>query len=66
MTNQNENEKEKILDQIHKTKEEIYEARSYISSEYCRRCSEIYEKISKLEQTLKLLQEKLIDNERLG
>lgn len=63
MTSQKENEKEKILDQIYNLKEEIYETKSYISSEYCRRCSEMYEKLFRLENELKELQRKLDKNE---
>jgi hypothetical protein len=59
MTNPNESEKEKILDRISYLKEEIWETRSYISSDFCRRCSEMYDKIIILEQELKGLQRKI-------
>jgi hypothetical protein len=59
MTNPSENEKEKILDRISFLKEEIWETRSYISSESCRRCSEMYAKIDVLEQELQELQRNL-------
>ena len=45
MTSPSENEKEKILDRISFLKEEIWETRSYISSDICRRCSDMYDKI---------------------
>ena len=64
MTNPSENEREKILDRISYLKEEIWETRSYISSDFCRRCSEMYEKIVVLEQELKGLQRKLDKDER--
>ena len=59
MTSPNKNEKEKILDEICHIKEKIYDARAYISSEYCRRCSEMYDQIFRLESELKGLQRKL-------
>jgi hypothetical protein len=64
MTSPSENEKEKILDRISFLKEEIWETRSYISSEICQRCSDMYEKIVRLEQELKGLQRKLEKDER--
>ena len=64
MTSPNENERKKILDRISYLKEEIWETRSYISSDFCRRCSEMYEKIVVLEQELKGLQRKLDKDER--
>ena len=41
MTNRNlsENEKEKILDRIAQIKEDIWEAKEYIVSDYCKKCS---------------------------
>jgi hypothetical protein len=59
MTSPSENEREKILDRILYLKEEIWETRSYISSDICQRCSEMYSKIAVLEQELKGLQRKL-------
>lgn len=64
MTNPSENEKEKILDRICYLKEEIWETRAYISSDICRRCSDMYDKIVRLEQELKGLQRKLEKDER--
>ena len=64
MINPSENEKEKILDRIIFLKEEIWETRAYISSDFCRRCSEMYDKILLLEQELKGLQRKLEKDER--
>jgi hypothetical protein len=64
MTSPNESEKEKILNRIYYLKEEIWETRSYISSDFCRRCSEMYDKIIVLEQELKGLQRKLEKDER--
>jgi hypothetical protein len=64
MTNPSEKENEKILDRISFLKEEIWEARAYISSESCKRCSDMYEKIVRLEQELKGLQRKLEKDER--
>lgn len=64
MANLSENENEKILDRISFLKEEIWETRSYISSESCRRCSDMYDKILVLEQELNGLQRKLEKNER--
>ena len=64
MTNPSENAKEKIQNRISEIKEEIWEARAYISSESCKRCSDMYEKILRLEQEIKGLQRKLDKNER--
>lgn len=64
MTNPSENEREKILDRISYLKEEIWETRAYISSDICQRCSEMYDKIFRLEQELKGLQRKLEKDER--
>lgn len=64
MTNPSENEREKILDRISYLKEEIWETRAYISSDICRRCSDMYDKIVILEQELKGLQRKLEKDER--
>jgi molecular chaperone GrpE (heat shock protein) len=64
MTNPSENEKEKILDRISFLKEEIWETRAYISSDICQRCSDMYDKILRLEQELKGLQRKLEKDER--
>lgn len=61
MTNQNlsEEEREKILNRIYNIREEIWETRAYISSDFCRRCSDMYDKIMILEQELKGLQRKI-------
>lgn len=59
MSNLSQKEKEKILNQISETKEEIWETRSYISSDLCKRCEEMYMKIARLEQKLGGLQKKL-------
>lgn len=64
MTSPSENEREKILSRISDVKEEIWESRAYISSDICRRCSEMYDKIVRLEQELKGLQRKLEKDER--
>jgi hypothetical protein len=64
MTSPSENEREKILDRISFLKEEIWETRAYISSDFCRRCSEMYDQIIRLEQELKGLQRKLEKDER--
>lgn len=64
MTSPSENEREKILNRIFYVKEEIWEARAYISSDICQRCSEMYSKIAVLEQELKGLQRKLEKDER--
>jgi hypothetical protein len=64
MINPSESENEKILDRISFLKEEIWEARAYISSESCKRCSDMYEKILRLEQEIKGLQRKLEKDER--
>lgn len=61
MNNQNANEKERIFDRISEIKEEIYETKAYVSSELCFRCSEMYTKLFRLEQELKDLQKKIID-----
>jgi cob(I)alamin adenosyltransferase len=58
----NLSEKEKILEKIDKIQNDLWEAREYISSDYCKKCSEIYSKISVLEQQLKNLQSKIDEN----
>jgi hypothetical protein len=58
----NPNENEKIYDTIAQIKEEIWETKEYISSDNCRKCSEMYTKLFRLEQRLIELQRKL-DNE---
>lgn len=55
MTSLSQNEKEKILDRIAQIKEDIWEAREYISSEWCIKCNEIYGKMHKLELELQQL-----------
>lgn len=64
MVSPSENEREKIQSRISDVKEEIWEARAYISSDICQRCSEMYSKIAVLEQELKGLQRKLEKDER--
>lgn len=64
MISPSENEREKILNRISDLKEEIWETRSYISSDICQRCSDMYDKIVILEQELKGLQRKLEKDER--
>lgn len=59
MSSLSQEEKEKILNQISETKEEIWETRAYISSDLCKRCEEMYTKIARLEQKLGGLQKKL-------
>jgi hypothetical protein len=63
MSHQNPSENEKTLDRISFLKEEIWEARAYISSESCKRCSDMYDKILRLEQEIKGLQRKLQKDE---
>lgn len=62
MISPSENEREKILNRISFLKEEIWETRAYISSDFCVRCSEMYEKIVRLELELKGLQRKIADD----
>jgi len=64
MKNLSENEREKILDRISQIKEDIWESREYINSDYCKKCSEIYSEIVRLEQQLEDLQRKLEKYER--
>lgn len=64
MTSPSENEREKILDRIIYLKEEIWETKAYISSDICQRCSDMYNKIFRLEQELQGLQRKLDKDER--
>lgn len=59
MINPSESEKEKILNKIYNLKEEIWETRAYISSDFCKKCSEMYTKIAVLEQQLRGLEKKL-------
>jgi hypothetical protein len=62
MKNLSEKEKEKIYDNIAQIKEEIWETRDYISSDNCRKCSEMYTKLFRLEQELTGLQRKLLND----
>lgn len=61
MPNLNPEERKKILNDIASIKEEIWETRAYISSDFCRQCSEMYTKIFRLEQHLKGLEKKISD-----
>lgn len=54
-------EKEKILNEIISLKEEIWETKSYIESDICSRCSEMYNILFRLEQQLKGLLRKISD-----
>lgn len=60
MTNRNLSENEKILDRIAQIKEDIWEAKEYIVSDYCKKCSEMYSKIDALEKELSELKNSLI------
>ena len=61
--NPSQNEQEKILNRIIEIQEEIYETKSYISSDFCRRCSEMYTVLFRLENELKGLQRKINKDE---
>jgi hypothetical protein len=65
MTNQNlsEEEKEKIYNRIFDLRNQIYEIKDYISSDFCKKCSDMYTKMFVLEQELKGLQKKVMDDE---
>lgn len=58
----NEEEKEKILDEIFRIKNQIHEVRDYISSDFCQKCSDMYTELFRLEQELKGLERKLSDD----
>lgn len=62
MKNLSHEEKEKILSEIVCIKEEIWETKSYIESDICIRCSEMYTTLFRLEQSLKGLMHKIADD----
>lgn len=63
MSKLNPDEREEIHKKIFSLKDQIYDIRSYISSDFCKRCSDMYTKILVLEQQIKSLQSKL-DNDK--
>lgn len=60
MTNPNPKE---ILEKIKKLEDKLWDAVSYISSDYCKQCSYVYEQIKIYEQEIQELKNQL-DNER--
>jgi hypothetical protein len=61
MQNQNPSDEEtkRILNSILDIKEQIWETKSYISSDFCLKCSQMYEKIHHLEEELRILQDRI-------
>lgn len=57
-----QNPREKISNQIIELKEQIWETKAYIESDICKRCSDMYNALSKMEQNLTDLQHQLSDN----
>ena len=52
---------ESLQEKIKRIKDKIAECRDYISSDLCRRCTETYNQMHKLEEELRVL-----ENECLG
>lgn len=60
MTTQNQKE---ILEKIKNLEDKLWDAISYISSDYCKQCSYMYDQVRVYEQEIKSLKEQL-ENER--
>lgn len=60
MTPQNQKE---ILEKIKSLEDKLWDAISYISSDYCKQCSYMYDQVKVYEQEIKELKEHL-ENER--
>jgi hypothetical protein len=63
MTRPNEKERERVLEDIFSLREQIWETKSYISSDMCKQYPEMYAKINNLEQQIQELYRKLDKNE---
>jgi len=59
MESLNQKEKEKICNEILHVKEKIWETKELINSDLCKKCSQTYTKLFRLEQELGGLQRKL-------
>lgn len=57
-----QNQKE-ILEKIKSLEDKLWDAISYISSDYCKQCSYMYDQVKVYEQEIKQLKEHL-ENER--
>lgn len=57
-----QNQKE-ILEKIKNLEDKLWDAISYISSDYCKQCSYMYDQVRVYEQEIKSLKEQL-ENER--
>lgn len=57
-----QNQKE-ILEKIKSLEDKLWDAISYISSDYCKQCSYMYDQVRVYEQEIKQLKEQL-ENER--
>jgi len=57
-----QNQKE-ILEKIKSLEDKLWDAISYISSDYCKQCSYMYDQVKVYEQEIKELKEHL-ENER--
>lgn len=57
-----QNQKE-ILEKIKSLEDKLWDAISYISSDYCKQCSYMYDQVRVYEQEIKSLKEHL-ENER--
>lgn len=57
-----QNQKE-ILEKIKNLEDKLWDAISYISSDYCKQCSYMYDQVKVYEQEIKSLKEQL-ENER--
>lgn len=52
-------DKTEILNKINFIKEEIWETQSYIDSDFCKYCTQMYDKLNSLHTELKKLEDSL-------
>jgi hypothetical protein len=55
------NQNEKILERIKNLEDKLWDAISYISSDYCKQCSYMYEQVKQYELEIKFLKESIKD-----
>jgi hypothetical protein len=53
------NQSDTILEKIKNLEDKLWDAISYISSDYCRQCSHMYDKIKQYEADIKSLKESI-------
>jgi hypothetical protein len=55
------NQNEKILERIKNLEDKLWDAISYISSDYCKQCSYMYEQVKQYELEIKFLKDSIND-----